>query len=226
MSSGIDRLDVISSADLAALQAQTPVDWVAFYLNSPCQRLTRWDADALRALAPNVSGFLPIYVGSQDATLGCATVLTASAGIKDGDDAVRVLAEVGTRALTGHPCVLDIEAVTYQNRPVQTLVYATAWAATLKDWGYWPVFYSTGECLARLADYWGTDAYYWLAAWVYPRYTAVADYSLRQRAAAVRAPEGHLIWQYAAEGANAELGTAVDWSVGDPPLLRPDDWGL
>ena len=213
---GIDQLRVIGVEEMGRLLRIVNVGFMAFYFNSPCQRLTKWTPEALAALTDLGLMALPIYVGSQTPFYQCATDLSTDMAGEHARDAARLMVEWGYLPERQIPCVLDIEAETYAWRPVETADYGAAWAAELDRLGYLPTIYGDADTLRAVGAQLSIDWQAWLARWVRKELDPTVTTRQLFADAGLSAAAGRRIVQYASQNHYPPMGgLGYDWNAAD-----------
>lgn len=215
---GVDQLRIISPEEMDRLLGIVNVGFIAFYLNSPCQRRTLWTPEAVSALTDLGMLGLPIYVGSQAPAFGCASDLSTATAGEHARDAAGLLEAWGYLPGRNIPCVIDIEAETYDWDPVGSADYGAAWGAELDRLGYLPTFYGDGRTLRDIKRQVGFDAQYWLARWVRTGLDPTVTTRALFREAGLDVVAGRRIVQYASQNNYPPMGRGYDWNAADAEL--------
>lgn len=213
---GLDQSVAPEAGQAKAMLDKIGGKWWTVYIGGPRFSGSGWTPDRVKQYkAHGITRFLLIYVGRQQDDV---SLLTASQGEHDGNEACQIAASFGYSA-AGTPLCLDLEGVTFDASPQGSLDYACGWCHAVRGHQLRPGVYSNPRALIPLAARDHRPDWVWVASWVRHGVDHDADpHQAHGLPDSMWSQPGQRVWQYAGtfDNISAQVdGIDVDISVAD-----------
>ena len=222
---GLDRAAAPPAAKAKAMLEEIHGTWWNVYIGGPRSAGSGWTPDRVREyVAQGITQFLLTYVGRQVIPrrhIDDSSLLTASQGGRDGEEACRIAARFGYGA--GTPICLDLELSTFEASHQRSLNDAGGWCRAVRDRGLRPGVYGNLSVVIPLEARGDRPDWVWVARWVAHKVDPGADpHRIPDLANGLFSKAGQRAWQYAGAFDNVPVrvgGLDVDISVADRGCL-------